>query len=228
MEKDLAEGEEKERDEDDSCESWERMRTKAMEAFVKLEFKRAARWFGKALEKLQIEEEEEESREKRNRASLLANLSLALLRGNEKEEALEAAIACEEEDAQWHKGSYRKAETLYALGEFKEAAEAYESAKAKILDYKTEEKNVDAAINELDGKIHASKEKMEELEELKSIDEEANEWKKRVQGDQNQTEEEKSKAVDQAQLDAEERERSESEKVSRTGDGTDDAERVGR
>jgi len=48
---------------------------------------------------------------------------------------------------------------------------------------------------------------MEELEELKSIDEEANEWKKRVQGDQNQTEEEKSKAVDQAQLDAEERER---------------------
>ena len=62
---------------------------------------------------------------------------------------------------------------------------------AKILDYKTEEKNVDAAINELDGKIHASKEKMEELEELKSIDEEANEWKKRVQGDQNQTEEEK-------------------------------------
>ena len=206
-EKDLAEGEEKERDEDDSCESWERMRTKAMEAFVKLEFKRAARWFGKALEKLQIEEEEEESREKRNRASLLANLSLALLRGNEKKEALEVAIACEEEDAQWHKGSYRKAETLYALGEFKEAAEAYESAKAKILDYKTEEKNVDAAINELDGKIHASKEKMEELEELKSIDEEANEWKKRVQGDQNQTEEEKSKAVDQAQLDAEERER---------------------
>ena len=227
-EKDLAEGEEKERDEEDGCESWERMRTKAMEAFVKLEFKRAARWFGKALEKLQIEEEEEESREKRNRASLLANLSLALLRGNEKKEALEAAIACEEEDAQWHKGSYRKAETLYALGEFKEAAEAYESAKAKILDYKTEEKNVDAAINELDGKIHASKEKMEELEELKSIDEEANEWKKRVQGDQNQTEEEKSKAVDQAQLDAEERERSESEKVSRTGDGTDDAERVGR
>ena len=208
-EKDLAEGEEKERDEEDGCESWERMRTKAMEAFVKLEFKRAARWFGKALEKLQIEEEEEEeeSREKRNRASLLANLSLALLRGNEKKEALEAAIACEEEDAQWHKGSYRKAETLYALGEFKEAAEAYESAKAKILDYKTEEKNVDAAINELDGKIHASKEKMEELEELKSIDEEANEWKKRVQGDQNQTEEEKSKAVDQAQLDAEERER---------------------
>ena len=48
---------------------------------------------------------------------------------------------------------------------------------------------------------------MEELEELKSIDEEANEWKKRVQGDQNQTEEEKSKAGDQAQLDAEERER---------------------
>ena len=181
-EKDLAEGEEKERDEEDGCESWERMRTKAMEAFVKLEFKRAARGFGKAVEKLQIEEEEEEeeeeeSREKRNRASLLANLSLALLRGNEKKEALEAAIACEEEDAQWHKGSYRKAETLYALGEFKEAAEAYESAKAKILDYKTEEKNVDAAINELDGKIHASKEKMEELEELKSIDEEANEWK---------------------------------------------------
>ena len=229
-EKDLAEGEEKESDEEDGCESWERMRTKAMEAFVKLEFKRAARWFGKALEKLQIEEEEEEeeSREKRNRASLLANLSLALLRGNEKKEALEAAIACEEEDAQWHKGSYRKAETLYALGEFKEAAEAYESAKVKILDYKTEEKNVDAAINELDGKIHASKEKMEELEELKSIDEEANEWKKRVLGDQNQTEEEKSKAVDQAQLDAEERERSESEKVSRSGDGTDDAERVGR
>ena len=88
MEKDLAEGEEKERDEDDSCESWERMRTKAMEAFVKLEFKRAARWFGKALENSMIEEEEEESREKRNRASLLANLSLALLRGNEKEEAL--------------------------------------------------------------------------------------------------------------------------------------------
>jgi len=229
-EKDVTEGEEKESYEEDCCESWERMRTKAMEAFVKLEFKRAARWFGKALEKLQIEEEEEEeeSREKRNRASLLANLSLALLRGNEKKEALEAAIACEEEDAQWHKGSYRKAGTLYALGEFKEAAEAYESAKAKILDYKTEEKNVDAAINELDGKIHASKEKMEELEELKSIDKEANEWKKRVQGDQNQTEEEKSKAVDQAQLDAEERERSESEKVSRSGDGTDDAERVGR
>ena len=118
------------------------------------------------------QQKEEESREKRNRASLLANLSLALLRGNEKKEALEAAIACEEEDAQWHKGSYRKAETLYALGEFKEAAEAYESAKVKILDYKTEEKNVDAAINELDGKIHASKEKMEELEELKSIDKE--------------------------------------------------------
>ncbi len=116
-EKDVTEGEEKESDEEDGCESWERMRTKAMEAFVKLEFKRAARWFGKALEKLQIEEEEEEeSREKRNRASLLANLSLALLRGNEKKEALEAAIACEEEDAQWHKGSYRKAETLYALG----------------------------------------------------------------------------------------------------------------
>ena len=55
-EKDVTEGEEKESDEEDDCESWERMRTKAMEASVKLEFKRAARWFGKSLEKLQIEE----------------------------------------------------------------------------------------------------------------------------------------------------------------------------
>ena len=38
-EKDVTEGEEKESDEEDGCESWERMRTKAMEAFVKLEFK---------------------------------------------------------------------------------------------------------------------------------------------------------------------------------------------
>ena len=49
-------------DEEEGCESWERMRTKAMEAFAKLEFKRAARWFGKALEELQIEEEEEEEK----------------------------------------------------------------------------------------------------------------------------------------------------------------------
>ncbi|CAL6361312.1 unnamed protein product [Bathycoccus prasinos] len=207
-------GEEEEREEDqEKCEEemgWLAMKTKATEAFARLEFKRAARWFGKALENLQIEEEktsEGEGGRRRDRASLMANQSLALLRANEKKTALEIAAACEEEDAVWHKGSYRKAEALYALGEFKEAAEAYESAKAKILEYKTEERDIDAAVNELEGKIHASKEKMGEMEELKSIDEEANEWKKRTQGDENKTEEEKDKAVGQAQLDAEARDR---------------------
>ena len=207
-------GEEEEKEEDqEKCEEemgWLAMKTKATEAFARLDFKRAARWFGKALENLQIEEEktsEGEGGRRRDRASLMANQSLALLRANEKKTALEVAAACEEEDAVWHKGSYRKAEALYALGEFKEAAEAYESAKAKILEYKTEERDIDAAVNELDGKIHASKEKMGEMEELKSIDEEANEWKKRTQGDENKTEEEKDKAVGQAQLDAEARDR---------------------
>jgi predicted Zn-dependent protease len=197
-------------DDDDDDDDWLTMKTKATEAFVKLEFKRASRWFGKALEKLQISESEEgrnEEGKRRDRASLMANRSLALLRANDKKEALEVAARCEEEDAFWHKGSYRKAEALYALGEFKEAAEAYETAKAKILEYKTEENDVDAAVNELDGKIRASKEKMEEMEELASIDEEANEWKKRARGDENKTEEEKNKAVDQAQLDAEARDR---------------------
>ena len=160
-------GEEEEKEEDqEKCEEemgWLAMKTKATEAFARLEFKRAARWFGKALENLQIEEEktsEGEGGRRRDRASLMANQSLALLRANEKKTALEIAAACEEEDAVWHKGSYRKAEALYALGEFKEAAEAYESAKAKILEYKTEERDIDAAVDELEGKIHASKEKM--------------------------------------------------------------------
>ena len=204
------EGGESDDDNNDDDDDWLTMKTKATEAFVKLDFKRASRWFGKALEKLQISGSEEgrnEEGKRRDRASLMANRSLALLRANEKKGALEVAALCEEEDAFWHKGSYRKAEALYALGEFKEAAEAYETAKAKILEYKTEENDVDAAVNELDGKIRASKEKMEEMEELASIDEEANEWKKRARGDENKTEEEKNKAVDQAQLDAEARDR---------------------
>ena len=54
-------GEEEEKEEDqEKCEEemgWLAMKTKATEAFARLDFKRAARWFGKALENLQIEEE---------------------------------------------------------------------------------------------------------------------------------------------------------------------------
>ena len=88
-------GEEEEKEEDqEKCEEemgWLAMKTKATEAFARLEFKRAARWFGKALENLQIEEEktsEGEGGRRRDRASLMANQSLALLRANEKKTAL--------------------------------------------------------------------------------------------------------------------------------------------
>ena len=56
-----AEDKDKEKEEEEGkCEEemgWLAMKTKATEAFARLEFKRAARWFGKALENLQIEEE---------------------------------------------------------------------------------------------------------------------------------------------------------------------------
>ena len=115
VEKDLAEGEEKERDEDDSCESWERMRTESHGGVRKARIQTCRGGSGKRWRRCWRSKKKKKKVVKKE-SSVVAGESIAgVVAGNEKEEALEAAIACEEEDAQWHKGSYRKAETLYAL-----------------------------------------------------------------------------------------------------------------
>ena len=68
---------------------WLAMKTKATEAFARLEFKRAARWFGKALENLQIRRRKDERRNeggKKKRSSVADGESIAGFVESEREE----------------------------------------------------------------------------------------------------------------------------------------------